>query len=293
MDDINRFLLVAEVKSISRAAKILRVSQPALSRTISQLEKRFQAALFHRTAAGVELTPAGSVLYEKASTAARSLRDAEEEINVIKQAGELTLTIAAGDGWGFGILPPIMRQFAGLYPSVQLRLDVVDHDTRMTGLRNGNYELAFGIVSPTYESSPVFRWSPVVRVRYGIYCRTGHLLLKKHRVSPADLASASWINHHLEYDIQPSQLLNSGRRYPLRTNTMLNAIEVVRGSDLLISTAKPLRDLFKRNGIVYLMEDPISPLFVSGPIQVDGAPLRPPARRFMKLALDYCKTQDW
>ena len=293
MNDISRFLLVAEVKSISRAASIVHVSQPAMSRTISQLEERFQAALFRRTAAGVELTPAGSVLYEKASTAARSMRDAEEEINAIARAEELSLTIAAGDGWGFGILPPVMRRFAAVYPTVQIRIDVVDHDTRMMGLRNGTYEVAFGIVSPTHESSPLYRWQPVVRVRYGVYCRVGHPLLSKRRVGQRDLAAASWINHHLEYDIQPSQLLNSGRQYVLRTNTLLNANEVVRGSDLLISTAKPLRDLFERNEITYLMEDPISPLFVSGPVQLSRTQLRTPARRFVRLALEHCKTQEW
>lgn len=269
------------------------MSQPALSRTIAQLEARFQAALFRRNAAGVELTAAGSVLYERASAAARSLRDAQEEIDAIERQEELSLTLAAGDGWGFGILPPVIRRFTELYPSVQLRRDVADHDTRMSGLRSGRYELAFGIVSPMHEASPLYRWSPIVRVRYGVFCRADHPLVKAGRVGPGELAVSSWINHHLEYDIQPSQLLNSGRRYPVRTNTMLNAIEIVRGSDLLISTAKPLRELFERNGIVYLMEDPISPLFVSGPIQIDRVSLRPPARRFVKLAVDHCKRQAW
>jgi len=289
MDTLDRFLLVAEVKSISGAAKLLRVSQPALSRTIAQLEARFKVELFRRTASGVELTAAGLVLYEGAGSAARALRNAEEEINLIERSEELTLTLCAGDTWGFGILPPVIQRFAKLYPDVDLQLDVQEHDTRMSGLRNGTYEIAFGVISPKYEASPLYAWTPMLSARYGIFCRAGHPLLAMSDVGQAEVSEFPWINHQLEYDIRPVPLRQSGRNYKLRTNTMLNAMQVMRGSDLLISAAEWLKDMFERNGLVYLKEDATSPLFVSGYVYMRRSPLRLPAKRFLTLVVEHCK----
>ena len=64
MKDIMYVLTAAECKSISRAAEILYISQPALSRYISKLERELGLALFERSGEGIRLTDAG-VIYVK------------------------------------------------------------------------------------------------------------------------------------------------------------------------------------------------------------------------------------
>ncbi len=64
--EINYFLAVAECRSISKAAELLYVSQPALSRSIANLEKSLGHALFLRSLSGTELTEAGELYLEYA-----------------------------------------------------------------------------------------------------------------------------------------------------------------------------------------------------------------------------------
>ena len=69
MDQIWRlkhFLAVAEAGSVQGAARSLNISQPALSKSLRQLEEHLQAALFDRSARGVVLTPMGQVFYRHA-----------------------------------------------------------------------------------------------------------------------------------------------------------------------------------------------------------------------------------
>lgn len=289
MEGFKRFLAVANSLSISRAAERLHVSQPALSRTIALLEERFGTELFHRTAAGVELTQAGIVLYEHASRAMSAIASAEEEINHAQRQGRLSVSIGAGDSWGYGILPAIIRDFTAENPQISVRVDIVDHETRMEGLRNGTYEIVFGVASPKIESAPTHTFIPLVEAPYDIYCDARHPLLGLKSARHEDLVGYPWINHKFEYDFDASQWQKTGRNYILRTNTMLNTMEIVRESTYLISTAKTFRSIFERNGIVKLMEDPMSRVFVSGAVYLSRSPLRLAARTLLGKVTSHCK----
>ncbi|WP_335622494.1 LysR family transcriptional regulator [Amycolatopsis orientalis] len=73
---LEAFLAAAEEGSISRAARLLRVTQPALSRTLSQLEQQVGATLLRRSAKGVELTAAGMAFRAKATQAVNAFTEA-------------------------------------------------------------------------------------------------------------------------------------------------------------------------------------------------------------------------
>ncbi|MEU3622270.1 LysR family transcriptional regulator [Amycolatopsis coloradensis] len=73
---LEAFLAAAEEGSISRAARLLRVTQPALSRTLSQLEQQVGTTLLRRSAKGVELTVAGMAFRTKAIQAVKAFTEA-------------------------------------------------------------------------------------------------------------------------------------------------------------------------------------------------------------------------
>lgn len=60
------FVTVAEERNITRAANRLNIAQPALSRKIANLERDLKLSLFDRSVRGVDLTPAGEVLLDRA-----------------------------------------------------------------------------------------------------------------------------------------------------------------------------------------------------------------------------------
>jgi DNA-binding transcriptional LysR family regulator len=73
---------IGDEGSITAAAAVLHVTQPALSRTLSQLEDRIGTQLVDRTTRSLELTPAGKVLWEKAHRILQSVEDAITEAAV-------------------------------------------------------------------------------------------------------------------------------------------------------------------------------------------------------------------
>ena len=292
MDAYLRFLAVANERSISRAAMRLHVSQPAMSRTISLLEAQYGTSFFQRTAAGVELTAAGTILYEYANRAARAISNAENAIQHAEARGRLMLTVAAGDGWAYGILPDVIRQFCAVHPTVALRLETMDLEARTQGLKNGDFDLAFGVLSPEYVATGTFEFLPLLEGRYDVYCHADHPLARiasRRPPTAEELLRYPWINHKFEYDYDPSLLQRTDRNYAVRTNTMLSALEIMQGSQYLVSTAKWFRKFFERNGMKRICEDHESPVFRSGAIIRQRDALPPMEQKFLDAVILYCQ----
>jgi DNA-binding transcriptional LysR family regulator len=115
------FVTVADEGQITRAAAKLHIAQPALSLAVAQLESELGVKLLTRHARGVTLTPAGRILYEKASLAVAANADA------IETAQALARTSSGSVEFGFLGAPPGLDSPASLaafnesYPEVQIR----------------------------------------------------------------------------------------------------------------------------------------------------------------------------
>jgi DNA-binding transcriptional LysR family regulator len=291
MDDYVRFLAVANEQSISRAGELLHVSQPAMSRTIALLEARFGTSLFRRTATGVELTEAGTVLYEYANRAVRAIDNAVSTIRHAEARGRLVLSLAAGDGWGYGILPPIIRQFCRDNPQVSVRLETIELDMRIQGLKNGNFDLAFGILFPELRYAQTFEFVPLMEAKFDVYCHAGHPLATIARERPirdSDLLAHPWINYKFKFDYDWIRNLGTNREFEINTNNLLSTIEIMQESNYLTSAAKSFHGFFERNNIVSIGEDPESPLFRSGAVYVERRSLRPIAKKFLSYVVSHC-----
>ena len=139
------FVTVVEAGQMSRAAEQLHVAQPAISYAIRGLERQLGVQLLERHARGVEPTPAGHALLERARA---TLRAAEETENDMKrwatgQIGELLVgflptTLAAAN------LP--FNAFRAQYPHVSLHIRELDFSEQLVELRAGRLDLE--VVSP-------------------------------------------------------------------------------------------------------------------------------------------------
>lgn len=127
-DKIRIFYTVAEAGSFTRAGDELGLSQSAVSRQVSALERELKAPLFHRHARGLILTEQGELLFRTAremtmrldATRAR-LTDSRE-----RPSGELkvTTTLGLGSSW----LTPRLGEFLDLYPDVRIELILTDEE---------------------------------------------------------------------------------------------------------------------------------------------------------------------
>lgn len=181
------FVAVADERHFGRASARLHMTQPPLSRAIKQLEGDLGVVLLLRSAAGVELTAAGTALYAEA----RTLLDQAEQARarVTSAAGASTLTIGTlADGAGEAGTR-LAEAFRRRHPEVTIRFREADFTDPTTGLRTGLVDVAL-TRSPFDETGISLRTLRSDQV--GVVLRSGDPLAGRGPLRLADLAGRPW-----------------------------------------------------------------------------------------------------
>lgn len=115
------FQAVVEFGSYSRASEFLRISQPAISRQVSRLEKELGKPLLIRGSQGAIPTEAGRLLFERSQSVLRQLENTVSEVRGMETIPAGTLSIAVPPGAGHFLVPALVRHYRETYPSVFLK----------------------------------------------------------------------------------------------------------------------------------------------------------------------------
>ncbi|MBP2312822.1 LysR family transcriptional regulator [Azospirillum soli] len=119
---LRNFLHVAELQSLSRAAAVLRVAQPALSRQIKALEEELGVQLLQRHGWGVTPTPAGQVLMEHARRVLKEVGAARDAVQAYQMEPSGSVTFGTPTSLGAVMLPGLTVRFRRQAPKVRLHL---------------------------------------------------------------------------------------------------------------------------------------------------------------------------
>lgn len=117
------FYEVAKAGNISKAAKELYISQPAISKAISKLEDSLQVTLFTRSSRGVHLTPEGELLFKHTQEAFQVLDQGEQELKRIKELNIGQLRIGVSNTLCKYILLPYLKNFIEQYPHIKIMIE--------------------------------------------------------------------------------------------------------------------------------------------------------------------------
>ena len=133
------FLAVADELNYGRAAELLHIAQPALSRAIATLERELGVTLFERSRSGTRLTAAGESLRSDAQELLRAAETAQRRARVAHREGR---GLALGFMPGL-IMTPLVRRLETCFPA--LRVDVVrtSWTEQITFLREGRVDASF------------------------------------------------------------------------------------------------------------------------------------------------------
>lgn len=125
-DKLKIFHAAADAGSFTHAGDALRMSQSAVSRQVSALERELGVPLFHRHARGLVLTEQGELLYGTATEVMNKLQVAETLLSdaTTKPAGDLRVTAPVGLGTVW--ITQRLREFMELYPDVRIELNLND-----------------------------------------------------------------------------------------------------------------------------------------------------------------------
>ncbi|MCM3568048.1 selenium metabolism-associated LysR family transcriptional regulator [Neobacillus mesonae] len=137
------FHTVAREKSFSKTAKILHMSQPAISLQIRQLEESLNTKLFKRTTRKVDLTQAGEILFQSAEKIFYIVHQTEKDITLLSNSIHGVLHIGASLTMGEHILPQVIGNFKREFPNVQILLDINNSEQVIEKLINEKIHIGF------------------------------------------------------------------------------------------------------------------------------------------------------
>ena len=135
------FISVAELKSFSKAAKELYLTQPTVSQHITTLESFLGITLLNRTGKGILLTNAGNTLYKYAKQIIDLTDEALQSIELLKGKKTGNLTLGASTIPGEFILPNILGNFKKDYPEIKISIKISDTQKIINDLLEHSIEI--------------------------------------------------------------------------------------------------------------------------------------------------------
>lgn len=141
-DQFEIFPVVVQTKSFSKAAKLLHLSQPAISGKIQAMEDYYGIKLFNRTAKGVTLTEAGKIVWNYASRFTDLHKAMENELECLQNIDNQQLALGASCTSGNYAMPCCIRAFKEKYPRANVKLDIANSAQTLKKLNDKEIEVA-------------------------------------------------------------------------------------------------------------------------------------------------------
>lgn len=223
---IKAFLQVAESGSLSSAAVLLGLSQPTVSRQISQLEVESGLNLFKRTSQGLLLTESGEDLVETARKAQSSINGFQRKLlgQTENLAGDVRISV--NDVVGTFMLPPALAAFRLLYPQIQIEIVI---SNKATSLNKRDADVALRMFRPT-QPDLVARRLP--NLKLGFFAHESYLARFGTPDKPEDIFNHCIIGFDQDMSfIEGAQALGfnlSKKNFQFRTDDLTVQINLLR-----------------------------------------------------------------
>lgn len=190
---LNYFLMVSQEENITKAAQLLHVTQPTLSRQLMQLEDELGVKLFERSNHSIVLTSDGLLLKRRAQEIVSLAEKTKRELTTEKElSGEIE--IGSGEFKSFSLLADVIAAFSEKHPGVRFHLNSGNADTIKERLENGGFDIGL-LADPVDISRYEFTRLPQ-KETWGIIAHNDFAIAKRPFVMPKDLIGLPLILPH-------------------------------------------------------------------------------------------------
>jgi LysR family transcriptional regulator, regulator of abg operon len=277
---IRDFVAVAENGSLRSAARSVGVSQPAITKSIRQLEDELQVKLLQRSSRGAVTTLAGKSFLARARVVQAELRKAAEDFHAMRGG--------AGGSVAFGVAPQIcmllvpeaLAQFRRRHAEARVRIVEGVSTGLVEGVRDETLDFSIGMRS-SKPPEPALRFRPLLRPQLVVAGRKGHPLARAG--SLRELEQASWLMY---YPLGAGAMLeqaftSAGVAMPkaiVQCESYATALAVLAATDTLgLLIPQMLQDPYGRERLQRIAVQETIPAPVIGMFWRADAPLTPVA----------------
>lgn len=179
---IQCFVEIARAASFKKAAKKLSLTQPAISKTVKELEHILDSELMHRNRGGVILTPEGERFLQFAEMSLASLQQGMQGLKEDATAPDEALSIGALPSVAARLIPDVTRRLMENEPRFSLRIQDGPYRFLIDQLIAGDLDLVIGRMGDHRQMRGV-TFTLLYRERVSFYVRAGHPLLEAPHLS--------------------------------------------------------------------------------------------------------------
>lgn len=187
---IRNVVAVVDRGSLRAAAKHLGLAQPAMSRSIKELEDELGVVLFERNKFGMTLTDAGELFVRRARGMQAELQRTLDEMGQFKGEAVGTVTVAFSGAAMLAFLPRIMASFRRRFPKVRIKVVEGTFPMLEKDIRDGLIDLYYGAVSKGFND-PALMIQVLFENGRIIVGRRGHPL--SNATTLEELVNAEWV----------------------------------------------------------------------------------------------------
>lgn len=288
------FVAIVDHGSLSRAARVLHIAQPALTQQIRQLEEELEIQLLHRSAQGVLATDAGKTFYEHAQAILKQVGDAKSAVaqSAAKPAGTVALGIPQSVSGALAL--PLLVAVRETYPEISLQLTEEISGNLIEQLRAGRINLAVLFDDGQLNA---FSTTPLVEEEMMFVTRADSALaLAEGPVELADAIHAPLILPSLQHGVRPRiETIVRGAGLSIDNCMDINSIAILRSAILadLGATILPAAPLLSDIERGLMRAHPISSVDISRTVVLCSSrniPLTNAAAAVERLVLDVTRT---
>jgi len=278
LNHLRDVVAVAEHGSLRAAARHLSMAQPAITRSIREVEQELGASLFERHAKGVRLTEIGEAFVRRASTVQFELRRAREEVEQLKGRNTGEVSVALSTASSLSLMPSAMVAFRKRYPEVVLKISESFFQAIEPEILSGAVDFYVGPVDVA-AAAQQFDVEKLFDNRRVVLARKGHPLADVRTLR--DLTDAEWIRPVLSGGSKDVDfdLLFEEQGYPkpkvaLHARSAMVTLLAILNSDMLTVLPQQWQDLPLISDVTHrlLLDEPLA-----------GAPICIVRRRDMPL----------
>ena len=182
---------IIEIGSFAKAADALGLTQASLQRAARDLEGNLRKTIFHRTAAGVMVTPDGIEFGRKLKLAAQEVEWGVREIETARGGKLSQIVIGTLPFGGSLLLATVLDEFVRMHPDADIKIVTEGASEMLKRLRGGEVDLVLGVVQETTAHD--LRNEGLAKTPYQVVGRRGHPLLLNDGATLDDLAGFDWV----------------------------------------------------------------------------------------------------
>lgn len=288
LSHLRNVVAIVERGSLRAAAKHLGLAQPAMSRSIRELEQELGVVLFERNKFGMAPTPAGEIFLRRAKSVQADLQRGLDEIAQLKGENVGKLTVAFSTAGFITMLPKIIRPFRKRYPKVRVKVIESSMPAIESDLRDGLVDMYYGPVPQDFADTSLVV-EPLFENPRIVVGRPGHPL--RSATSLRELVGEEWVSNHMAMFADGevvSIFEEAGLPVPhiaMEAGSGMSLISILRSSDLLAPLSALWLGFLDESGV--LERFPISDIPNAPPIcavRRGAMPLTPAAEYWNDLA---------